>query len=337
MISNRFYGLLILVVLVLFVVWNALFVVRQGEQAVVLRFGQIQRVLDQPGLYVKMPFAFANADNVQKLPTRLLRSDLTDLRVQVASGAFYEVDAFMVYRITDARKFRQAVAGGQLDVAEQRLLTRFNSAIRATYGRRTFDAALSAARAEMMVEVRDQVRPEAANLGVSLEDVRISRTDLTPEVSERTYARMSAERLAEAERLRADGQVKAREIRAAADREAVTLTAEAQRDAAALEGEGQAERSRVLAEAYGRDASFFDFFRRLEAYRTALGSGTTMMVSPEGNDFFRYFDADGQGGRFTPPAPGATPPAAGATPPAPPPAAPSAPPASAPPAPAPAP
>ncbi|KAB0681927.1 protease modulator HflC [Aureimonas leprariae] len=312
--TNRFYGVLVLAVVALFFVWNSLFVVRQGEQAVVLRFGQIQRVLEEPGLYAKLPFSFASADNVQKLPTRLLRSDLTDIRVQVNSGAFYEVDAFMVYRISDARKFRQAVSGGQLDVAEQRLLTRFNSAIRATYGRRSFDAALSAARAEMMVEVRDQVRPEASGLGITLEDVRISRTDLTPEVSERTYARMSAERLAEAERLRADGQVKAREIRAAADREGVTLTAQAQRDAAVLEGQGQADRNRILAEAYGRDPDFADFFRRMEAYKTALGSGTTMMLSPN-DEFFRYFNSDGRGGPPpAAPAPAGTPPAPPAAP-----------------------
>ncbi len=293
--SNRFYGVLIVAVAILFLVWNSLFIVRQGEQGVVVRFGQIQRVLEQPGLYVKMPFSFANADNVQKLPTRLLRSDLTDLRVQVSSGAFYEVDAFMVYRIADARQFRRAVAGGQLDVAEQRLLGRFDAAIRATYGRRSFGDALSAARAEMMVEIRDQVRPEASGLGITLEDVRISRTDLTPEVSERTYERMRAERLAEAERLRADGQVRAREIRAGADREAVTLTAEAQRDAAILEGEGQAERNRVLGVAYGADPEFFDFFRRMEAYKTALASGTTIMLSPT-SEFFQYFNTDGQTG-----------------------------------------
>jgi modulator of FtsH protease HflC len=305
--TNRFYGVLVFAVLALFLVWNSLFVVRQGEQAVVLRFGQIQRVVAEPGLYAKLPLTFANADNVQTLPTRLLRSDLTDLRVQVNSGAFYEVDAFMVYRISDARQFRQAVAGGQLDVAEQRLLTRFNSAIRATYGRRSFDAALSAARAEMMVEVRDQVRPEASGLGITLEDVRISRTDLTPEVSERTYARMAAERLSEAERLRADGQVRAREIRAAADREAVTLTAEAQRDAAVLEGQGQADRNRILGVAYSQDPQFFDFYRRMEAYKKSLASGTTVMLSPD-SDFFRYFNSDGQGTEFNlgaapPPAP----------------------------------
>ena len=224
---NRVYGLGAIVLAVLLVLWSSVFVVNEREQAIVLRFGQIQRVITAPGLYLKLPFSFASADNVQFLPDRLLRSDLQDLRVQVSGGAFYIVDAFMVYRITDAAKFRAAVSGGDISIAEQRLLTQFNSAIRATYGKRNFNAALSQERASMMVEVRDQVRPDASELGITLEDVRISRTDLTQEVSERTYERMTAERLAEAERLRADGQVAAREIRAAADREASRVVAEA--------------------------------------------------------------------------------------------------------------
>ena len=318
--SNRFYGILVLVAAGLFVLWSSLFVVNEREQAIVLRFGEIQRVITKPGLYVKLPFVFANADNVQLLPDRLLRSDLTDLRVQVSGGAFYEVDAFMVYRITDAAKFRSAVSGGQLEIAEQRLLTRFNSAIRATYGKRSFNAALSNARGEMMVEVRDQVRPEASNLGITLEDVRISRTDLTTEISERTYERMAAERLAEAERLRADGQVSAREIRAAADREVSETVASARREAAVAEGSGQAERSAILTKAYSRNPEFFDFYRSLQAYRAALeNGGTTMVLSPD-SDFFRYFQSDGKE-RGTPSIPvtsGASAPAAGQAAPVPP-------------------
>lgn len=303
--SNRFYAILLVAVGGLFLVWNSIFVVDEREQAVIIRFGQIERVLTEPGLYAKLPFTFANADNVQLLPKRLLRSDLANLRVQVASGAFYEVDAFMVYSITDAAQFRRSVEGGLLEIAEQRLLTRFNSAIRATYGRRTFDAALSAARAEMMVEVRDQVRPEAQNLGITLQDVRISRTDLTPEVSEQTYQRMAAERLAEAERLRADGQVAAREIRAVADREASGTVADARRDAAILQGQGEAERNATFANVFGRNTEFFEFYRSMQAYRTALQSGGPQMVLSPNSEFFRYFKGDGQSGA-TPsvPAPG---------------------------------
>jgi membrane protease subunit HflC len=294
--SQRFYAVLIIAVAALFFLWNSLFVVNEREQAVVLRFGQIQRVVTEPGLYLKLPFTFANADSVQMLPDRLLRSDINDLEVQVSGGARYVVDAFMVYRIEDARKFRNGVQGGSLEVAEQRLLTRFNSAIRATYGQRSFDAALSAARAEMMVEIRDQVRPEAAALGISLEDIRISRTDLTSEVSENTYSRMAAERLTEAERLRAEGQVQARQIRATTEREASELVAGARRDAAVLQGEGQALRNSTLASVYGRNQEFFEFYRSMQAYQNALGSnGPSMVLSPN-SDFFRYFKNDGIGG-----------------------------------------
>jgi len=291
--SNRFYAGLLAVAVVLFVVWNSIFVVNEREQAVVIRLGQIQRVITEPGLYAKLPFAFANADIVQMLPDRLLRSDITDLEVQVSGGARYVVDAFMVYRITDARKFRAGVQGGQLEIAEQRLLTRFNSAIRATYGKRSFDAALSSSRAEMMVEIRDQVRPEASVLGISLEDIRISRTDLTEEVSENTYRRMAAERLTEAERLRADGQVSAREIRAAAERESSELLAGARREAAVLQGEGQAQRNAIFAVVFGRNAEFFEFYRSMEAYKKALdGNGPSMVLSPD-SEFFNYFKNDG--------------------------------------------
>ncbi|MBC8130860.1 MAG: protease modulator HflC [Rhizobiaceae bacterium] len=294
--SNRFYGGLLFLTAVFLVVWSSVFVVNEREQAVVLRFGQIQRVITEPGLYFKLPFGFASADAVQMLPDRLLRSDLADLEVQVSGGARYVVDAFMVYRISDARRFRAGVQGGQLEIAEQRLLTRFNSAIRDTYGRRSFDSALSASRAEMMVEIRDQVRPEASALGITLEDVRISRTDLTAEVSETTYRRMESERLTEAERLRAEGQVSAREIRAAADRESSETLATARRDAVILQGEGEAERNATYANVFGRNTEFFEFYRSMQAYRTSLQSGGPQMVLSPNSEFFRYFKADGQDG-----------------------------------------
>lgn len=317
--SNRAYALIAVLAVGLFVLYNSLFVVNEREKAIVLRFGEIQRVIDDPGLYFKLPFTFARADNVQKLSDRLQRLDLEQLRVQTAEGLFYQVDAFLAYRIQDAGRFRQQVAGGSLELAEQRLRTRFDSAIRAVYGRRSFEAALSEERQAMMVEVRDQIRPEADNLGLSLDDVRIRRTDLTEDVAAQTYERMRAERLAEAEGLRANGQVAAREIRAAADREVSETVAGAQRDAQILQGEGDAERNAIFASAFGANPEFFEFYRSMQAYRGAMeNAGTTMVLSPD-SDFFRYFNADvalattGNGAAPTPPAAPAPAPAAGGT------------------------
>jgi modulator of FtsH protease HflC len=318
--ANRFTSLLIVLAVVVLALWSSLFVVREGTQAIVTRFGEIQRVVNEPGLYFKLPFSFAGADNIQVLPTRLQRLDLDNLRVQVSGGAFYEVDAFLVYRISDAAVFRQTTSGS-IPQAEQRLRTRFNNAVRQVYGLRNFEAALSEERGQMMVEVRNQIRPEARSLGIDLQDVRIRRTDLTAEVSQQTFARMRAERLAEAERVRARGRVSAREIRAAADRNVSETVAAARRDAEILQGEGEAERNATFANVYQRDPAFFEFYRSMQAYRTALDNGNTTMVLSPNSDFFRFFDSDtlpsagpGQGAAGATTSPGASAPQTGATP-----------------------
>jgi membrane protease subunit HflC len=280
--------ILVVLALIAYVFYNSIFVVNERDQAIVLRFGEIQRVETEPGLYFKPPFAMFGLDTVQIIEDRLLRFDLDDIRVQVSGGKFYEVDAFLTYRVSDGVKFRQQVSGN-LTLAEQRLRTRLDAALRRVYGLRGFESALSAERLAMMREVRDQLRPDATSLGLEIEDVRIRRTDLTAEVSDQTFARMNAERLAEAERLRARGQEAARRIKARADRQVVETKAAAQRDAEILRGEGEGERNAIFADAFGRDPEFFEFYRSMTAYSAALKeNGTTMVLSPN-SDFFRYF------------------------------------------------
>lgn len=286
--SNRLPAFLIALFVVLFLAWSSVFVINERQQAIVLRFGEIVRVIREPGLYFKLPFSFVGADNVQIIEKRILRFDLDDIRVQVSGGKFYEVDAFVAYAIDDPRLFRQTVSGS-LQLAEQRLRTRLDAALRRVYGLRGFEAALSEERASMMREVADQLRPDAATLGIKIVDVRIRRTDLTAEVSQQTYERMKAERLAEAERLRARGREAAARIRARADREVVEILAAAQRESEIIRGQGEAERNAIFADAFQRDPDFFEFYRSMSAYRQALDpSGTTMLLSPD-SEFFRYF------------------------------------------------
>lgn len=277
---------LIGILVIVFLVYSAIFIVNERDQALVLRFGEIKRVIKEPGIYFKIPTAFV--DSVQIIEDRLLSFDLDDIRVQVRDGRRYLVDAFVAFRIIDARKFRENVSGS-LDIARENMRTRLDAALRRVYGQRSFEAALSEQRAEMMVEVRDQLRPLTAELGLEIVDVRIKRTDLLPEVSQQTFERMKAERLAEAAQLRARGTELAARIRAEADREAVVTVAEAQRESEILRGEGDAERNRVFAEAYERDTGFFEFYRSMLAYEHALeGTGTTLVLSPD-SEFMRFF------------------------------------------------
>lgn len=280
----------IAVLVAIYIFFSSLYVVNEREQAIVLRFGQITEVRTEPGVYFKIPTDIV--DTVQIIDDRLLRTDITNLRVQVQGGAFYIVDAFLTYRINDPRLFRER-ALGQLSVVEDRIGTSFAAVLRQVYGLREFNAALSEQRSQMMLQARDLIRPNVDTLGIEVVDVRIVRTELDAEVFESTYNRMREERLAEAAFIRARGQEAAQTLRAIAERQAVEIESAASRDSEIIRGQGDAERNRIFASAYGQDGEFFEFYRSMQAYRAAMsGNNTTMVLSPD-SEFFRYFGSNG--------------------------------------------
>lgn len=283
--------LLVVAVVAAIAAYSSIFIVTERDQAIQLRFGEIQRVITEPGIYFKLPTNFV--DTVQSIDKRLRTLEIDNNIVQVKDSRQYVVDAFATYRIVDAKAFRESVSGNTV-VAETRLKTRLDSALRRVYGTRSFNDALSDQRADMMKEVADFVRPEAKLLGINIVELRIRRTELPANVLDQTYLRMRSERLAEAAELRAEGTQEAARIRAEADRQATVLIAEAKRDADILHGEGDAERNRIFAEAYTADKPFFEFYRSMQAYTTALDGGNTTMVLNPKSDFFRFFNAPGK-------------------------------------------
>ena len=289
--NNRLIVIGVVILAALYVFFSTIYVVNERDQAIVTRFGQITDIRTEPGIYFKIPTDLV--DRVQIIEDRLLRYDIANMRVQVSGNAFYQVDAFLTYRIADPRLFRQR-ATGQLAVVEARIGANLDSALRQVYAAREFNAALSEQRGQMMQETRDLIRPDLAEIGVDVVDVRILRTDLDQDVSATTFERMRAERLAEAALLRARGQEQATSLRAIADRQSVEIVAAATRDGEIIRGTGDAERNRIFAAAYGQDTEFFEFYRSMQAYRAALvNTGTTMMLSPD-SEFFRYFGSNGQ-------------------------------------------
>ncbi len=273
----------ILLAVIAFLLWSALYIVDEREQVLIVRFGKIQKVVREPGLNVKVPIL----DELVRVDDRILFFDTPDKAVQVVDGRRYLVDAITVLRIRDPRRFLERV-GASLTRAKSRLEPRIEAALRAVYGRRTFDSALSKDREAMMREIAQMVRPEALDLGIDVVDVRIRRTDLLPEVLKDTYERMNAERFAEAAELRAVGRAKAAKITAEADRQKVEMVANAQKEAEIIRGQGDAERNAVFAKAFGKDKDFFAFYRSMKAYEQSLTSGATLVVEPK-SEFFRYF------------------------------------------------
>ena len=279
-------GVIILIVLA-FIVWSATFVVDEREKALVLRFGEINRIVEKPGLYFKIPIA----DEVVPIEDRMVTWTSDNKGVQVVDGRRYLVDAVTMARIVNAQKFRETVSA-DLVRARDRIETRLDAALRQTYGKRTFEAALSKDRAIMMREIRDQVRGEALSLGIEIVDVRIVRTDLMDEVLKNTYERMSSERLAEAQDLRARGEARKTEMIAQADRNYTEKIADARRQSEITRGEGDAERIQIFANAFQRDPEFFAFYRSMQAYAKSMAtSGTTFVLKPD-SEFFKYFGMD---------------------------------------------
>lgn len=275
---------LIALAAVAFIAYLALFQVDQRQSALVLRFGDIYRTVESPGLYGKVPVA----DTVIPIDDRLLLWESNDKVVQVADSRQYNVDAFTIAQVVDPRKFRETV-GADYEIARAQVERRLDSALRQTYGKRAFDAALSKDRAVMMREIRDQVRAEAENLGVRIVDIRIRRTELQKDALTATYQRMESERLAEAKDLRGKGEAAKIRLMAEADRKVVEVVSEARRQGEIQRGEGEAERNKVFANAFERDPEFFSFYRSMQAYSKSMtGPGTSLVLSPN-SEFFKYF------------------------------------------------
>jgi modulator of FtsH protease HflC len=275
-------GLVALVALV--VASMSVFIVDQRKSALVLHFGEVSRIVTDAGLHFKWPIA----DDVVDIENRTFMWSSDNMAVQVSDKQRYLVDTITMVRILDAQKFRETV-GADLDLARQRIETRLNAALRQTYGKRTFEAALSKDRDVMMQEITTQVAGEAQALGINIVDVRIRRTDLMKEVLEATYDRMKSERQAEAQNLRGLGEALNTQKKAEADRKVLEITSEGQRKSEVIRGEGEAERAKIFAAAFQKDPEFYGFYRSMQAYQKSLGAGGTSLILNPNSEFFKYF------------------------------------------------
>jgi modulator of FtsH protease HflC len=278
---------------------NALFIVDQTEQALVLQFGQPRRVIREPGLWVKRPFL----EDVRPYDNRLLDFEPPPEEVIVSDQKRLVVDTYTRYRITDPLLFYQT-ANSEVAV-RARLSAMVNGSLRRVLGNVTLSALLSHERPAIMKQIRDEVRDQGKGFGIDVVDVRIRRADLPEENSQAIYARMVSERQQQAAQFRGEGAEAAQTVRANADRERTVIIAEAQRDAQKVRGDGDAQSIRIYADAFGQDKEFFAFYRSMQAYRDALtGHGTSFVLTPD-TGFFRFFE--NSGGTETPPAASAGP------------------------------
>ena len=264
----------------LIVIAQTFYVVDQRQQAIVLRFGEPVRVfnalgVNDPGLKLKAPFL----ENVVKFDKRNQSFETSEEEIIAGNQERLVVDAFVRFRIIDPLRFYTALRDEQ--TAADRLERLVISSLRQTLGTASSDDIISRRRSQLTLLTRNDMarRVAASRMGVQIIDVRIKRADLPAANEAAVFERMKTARLQEAAEIRAIGEQQRRQIVADATREAETIR-----------GEGDAERAKTFAASFGRDPSFANFYRSMQAYESSMGQGdTTMILSPD-SEFFKYFE-----------------------------------------------
>ena len=263
---------------------SAVYIVDEREKAIVFQFGEIVSSSEKPGLYFKVPVI----NNVKFFDARIQTMDAEPQLFLTKQKKNLVVDSFVKWRVRDARDFYTKL-GGLAANARNRLAQRVNDALRREFGKRSVQQVISGDRVEIMDIVRKNIDSEISSLGIEVVDVRLKRVDLDPDISERVYQRMEAERSRVAKDLRARGAEVAEQIRADADRQRAVILANANREAEQIRGEGDAQATAIYANAYQRDREFYRLYRSLNAYRATFDSADNLLVLEPNSEFFQYF------------------------------------------------
>jgi membrane protease subunit HflC len=264
------------VLLIVIVLSGSMFIVKEGEYKVVLRFGEATRIHDEPGIKFKVPFveSVRTLPKVQKIhdsePTLILTNDKKPIIV----------DNYTVWRISDPQKFLRSL--NTVSNAESRISDAVYNAVRRKLSEIEYGSIISenTARGDLNAEITKIVADVAANqgYGIEIKDVRIKRTDLPAENKESVYNRMISDRQSIAAGYLSEGDEESRKITSNADRQAKELLAEAEARAKKIIAEGEREAARIYNEAYGKDPEFYELYRTLESYvKTFEGEPVIMM------------------------------------------------------------
>jgi modulator of FtsH protease HflC len=256
---------------------SSVVVVPETEQAVVIRLGEPNRVINRfrpdvpfgetgAGLTWRIPFI----ERMVRIDRRILSVDMDSQEVLSTDQLRLQVDAYARFRIIDP--VRMVRTAGTSDRVIEQLQPIFTSVLRQELGKRTFQSLLTADRGAAMINIRQELDKEAREYGAQIIDVRIKRADLPEGALESTFARMSAAR----------------------EQEAVTIRAEGQKNAQIIRAEAEAQAAKIYADAFNKDPAFYDFYRAMKSYDATFAdpenkkAGSTIILSPD-NDYLRQF------------------------------------------------
>ncbi len=286
--KNLFIALLITLVVM---GSGSLFVVKEGQRAIVIQFGKVQRdnttgqtKVFEPGLHFKLPFI----DTVRSLDARIQTLDDSPDRFVTSEKKDLIVNSYVKWRIKDFARYYLSTNGGNKLQAEALLKQKVNNGLRTEFGSRTISQIVSGERTELMERAMEQASTSSDELGIEIVDVRVKQINLPTEVSNSIFQRMRAERAGVAREHRSQGQEQAEVIKANIEAKVTVMLADAERNARQLRGEGDATAAQIYAEAYSKNPEFYGFLRSMDAYRSSFNSKDDVLVVEPDSDFFRY-------------------------------------------------
>ena len=282
--------LIALIILTIFIGSMSVFVVKEGERAIVIRFGRVLKNDDDlariypPGLQFKVPVF----DHVKYLDALVQTMDDQSDRFVTSEKKDVIIDSYVKWRIENFGQYFLSTGGGNRITAEALLQRKVADGLRAEIGSKTIKEIVSEKRELVMSNVLRDLQESANDLGIKVIDLRIKKINLPDEISESIYARMRAERETVARKHRSQGQEKADIIRSQAELEVATTLAEAEKISRITRGEADATVARIYAESYGKDPEFFHFLRSLQAYQKSFNNKSDIIVVDPNTEFFRY-------------------------------------------------
>ena len=279
-------------VLLVLLASGSLFAVKEGERAIVIQFGKVQRddatgdtKVFEPGLHFKLPFI----DSVRVLDARIQTLDGSPDRFVTSEKKDLIVYSYVKWRIDDFARYYLSTGGNKLQ-AEALLKQKVNNGLRSEFGTRTIAQIVSGERSALMNQAMEQASTSSDELGIEIVDVRVKQINLPTEVSNSIFQRMRAERAAVAREHRSEGQEQAEVIKANIDAKVTVMLADAERNARQLRGEGDAIAAQIYADAYSKNADFYSFLRSMDAYKESFNSKQDVMVIAPDSDFFKYMN-----------------------------------------------
>lgn len=272
---NQWIGLIV-GVLVLILASGSMYIVKEGEYKVVLKFGEAVRAVGEPGLKFKIPFI----ENVSALPKYQMTYESSPTNILTKDQKLIVVDNYTVWRIKNASQFLrtvQSVSGGI-----QRIDEAVYNSVRRKLSEVNYDNIIS--ENTVRGNINDDITKDVIealtrdNYGIEIIDVRIKRTDLPEENKQSVYNRMISDRQSIAAKYLSEGDEESRKITSKADRTVTELLAQAEADAKKIIAEGEREAAKIYNKAYGSDPQFYNFYRTLESYVTTLQNEPVIMI-----------------------------------------------------------